>query len=270
MMRIALALLLLLPAFTQAAVVTGDEAPTATGHLPGLEEGGFLGLPMADTNSELALLLMKAVQNAPKEARVRDAERLLALDPNDPTAQRELARLYLANNRLDEAANLFWRVTRAQPSDLNRMEEFGFVLLACGDHAQGLKVYQELYRVGHRTPVVLFNLAAASHHQGRRDEAQDLMQKFLATQPNHLRGLYNLGVMQYAAGAHEKAAATWQSALQQQPRQIMVLAALARLQRDLGQQELFEKSRQALLNSLGEAPTKALLDYETLPTYLLR
>ncbi len=159
------------------AVVT-DEIPGLPGSLSG--EGGFLSLPSANTNSEMAMLLMKALKSAPKEARVRDAERVLALDPADRTAQQTLARLYLADNRLDEAAALLWKAARASPADLNSLEEFGFALLASGGHQGGYKIYQELYRVGHRTPAVLFNLAAAQHHLGRYADAQALMKDFLA------------------------------------------------------------------------------------------
>ena len=250
-----------------SAVVT-DEIPGLPGSLS--EDGGFLSLPSINTNSEMAMLLMKALKSAPKEARVRDAERVLALDPADRTAQQTLARLYLSDNRLDEAAALLWKAARANPADLNSLEEFGFALLASGGHQGGYTIYQELYRVGHRTPAVLFNLAAAQHHLGRYAEAQALMKDFLATHPDHLRGLYNLGVMAYAAGAQEQAAATWKRVVQLQPAQPLALAALVRQQREAGQTDLAEQNLQALGKSIGEPAAKALLESNPLPIYLIR
>ena len=271
MKRLLLVLALGWVALARGAVLTEADKPleTEVGAAPG-EAGGFLGMPNVDTNSELALLLMKAVRSAPRAERLRDAERVLALDPDDPDAQQNLARLYLADNRLDQAAVLFWKVARAAPADRARLEEFGFSLLATGDQANGFKVYDYLHRAGYQTPAVTFNYAAACHHTGRSREAIQLMQTFLAGQPNHFRALYNLGVMYHRAGQPKEAAVMLERALKQQPGQAFVLAVQARLLKESGQTAAFEKTRQLLVKSVGAASAQALLDSPDLPVYLIR
>lgn len=261
-----LLLLGILPA-RSAVLSTADDDPVVPSRP---DAGGFFGLVASDTNSELAMLLLKAVRNVPREARVRDAERVLALDPDDVAAQQTLARLYLADQRLDEAAALFWRVARAAPERLDRLEEWAFALLACGDHANGYKVYEELLRLGHQLPAVLFNHAAACYHLGQGERALQGMRRFLSSQPDHLRGLYNMGVIQYALGQQDQAAVSWERLLALQPNHAIALAALARLHRDAGPVDRFESLRAALIRTAGDAAAHALLESADLPLYLMK
>ena len=257
------------PAAWSAVLSTGEEGSDLAPH-PASDGGSFFGLVAADTNSELAMLLLKAVRNVPREARVRDAERVLALDPDDAAAQQTLARLYLADQRLDEAAELLWKVARAAPEQLERIEEWRFALLASGDHANGYKVYEELVRRGHQSLAVRFNHAAACYHVGRSTQALQGMQRFLEGQPNHLRGLYNLGVMQYALGQREQAAATWERLLALRPGHPIALAALARLRSGSGQTAQFESLRDQLVRVAGAPAAAALLGSAALPLYLMK
>jgi len=262
---------LLLIAFAGPALATARAGVLVpdTDQLPETADG-FLDFRALKATSEVARALAGKSLPPTREARIAEARLAAAQRPTDPMILARLGQTLLAANRLDEAASWYWRAARLRPADTRRVEEFGFALLASGDHTNGLRVYEALFAKEPKTPRVQFNLAAAYYHLGRHAEAAALMREFTTQQPTHLRGWYNQGVMQLRAGQPGLAGQSLQRALQLQPGHPFVLAALARLNRAQGRREVFEQTRTLLTERIGAAQTDALLAHEPMPIYLIR
>ncbi|MBP7828392.1 MAG: tetratricopeptide repeat protein [Kiritimatiellae bacterium] len=234
------------------------------------EPGGYLNLPSMLSTSSAARALAELGRPPDVDQQIRDAREALARNPQNPGSHARLGEALLLANRIDEAAECFWRAARLRPRDVRRLEQLGFALLAGGDHANGLRVYEEVARVDGESPSVRLNLAAALHRVGRSGEALAILETLAAEHPKSLRAWYNLGVVQWAQGDAAAALESLQRARDLQPNQPFVQAALARVQQARGRADLYEEARVALRERLGETVAETLLAQDPLPTFLSR
>lgn len=258
------ALLGLAAVAARAAVLVSDPTDTAE------EPAAFLNAPSVPATSAVARALAE-ISPAPNSGQqIRDARESVARRPRDAGALAQLGRALLAANRLDEAAEYFWRAARLRPRDAGRLEQLGFALLACGDHRNGLRIYEEVAKVDGRNPSVRLNLAAARQHVGQSREARALLQELTAEFPESLRAWYNLGVVQWTLGELDDATASLQRALKLQHGHPFVLAMLARVEQARGRADFYEETRELLRRRLGDSAAEALLAQDPPPIYLAR
>lgn len=237
-----------------------------------LDEKGdaFLDLPSLTQTSAVARALATTGLPPSLDQRIRETRNALALHPNDAAVRARLGRLLLLANRTHEGLQQYWQAARLRPQDPQRVEEFAFALLAAGDHRNGAKLYEALLERNPDSPRTVVNLAAAYYHLARTTDAIALLRKFTTQEPTHLRGWYNLGVCQFTAGQLPQASQSLQRALQLQPGHPYVLAALARVHRAMGREEIFDQTQTMLIERLGAEPAAALLAQEPMPIYLIR
>jgi cytochrome c-type biogenesis protein CcmH/NrfG len=223
-----------------------------------------------DPTSAVARALAEISRPRPIEERIAAARERVTRRPTDPAALNRLGRLLLAANRLDEAIEYFWRAARLKPDDEDRVEAFGFALLAVGDHRNGTRIYEAVRQRNPSSARAIFNLASAYHQQGRTADAIPLMREFVEKHPAHARAWHNLGVMHLERGQLGQAAAALQRAIQLQPEQPFSMAALARLQLAAGRTDQYEAAQQNLRQMIGDERAEALLNQNPLPVFLIR
>lgn len=223
-----------------------------------------------DPTSAVSRALAEIAQPRPLAQRIDDARARVERRPEDPAALHRLGQLLLAANRLDEAIEYFWRAARLRPNDEDRVEAFGFALLASGDHLNGIKIYEAIWRRNRSSPRALFNLAAAYHNTGRTADAIPLMRDFTSAQPTHARGWYNLGVMHLERGQIPQAGTALQRAIELQPNQPFIIAALGRLQLAAGRTDRYESAHRHLADLIGPERAAALLTQHPIPVFLIR
>lgn len=192
--------------------------------------------------------------------------------PEDPVAQARLADMYLRVNRLDEAAQAYWRAARLDPENPDVLESFGFVLLALGDPENGLAVYRRLQAAKKDGPRIRFNIAAALAQLGRHDEAAVLWQAYLIEDDSaEPRAAYNLALSHLHAGRPRDAIRLLELLVHHQPDQPYFLAGLIRALKSVSAPaESIGPFEERLKSLVGSDQARRLTAEIPLPVFLIR
>jgi Flp pilus assembly protein TadD len=254
---------------SQAAVLVKEDA--------GLEEaaGGeqpewYMGIPKLSASNAAAAQLVRVDPRGMIERQIEATREIVQRNPTSARAHADLGNLYLQVNRLDEAAQSFWRAARLAPDKLGMVESLAFAMLALGDHAHGKQIYERLTRLRPDNDRLRFNLASAYYNLGEFESAEQEMRLFLKAFPTGEKGLFNMGAIQFALGDTKEAIRLFSECRAAQPRNAFVLCALARAYRKAGQAKVFEALRAEILDLTSEAQMDAIFSQPHIPVFLLR
>ncbi len=174
-------------------------------------------------------------------------------------------------NRMDEAARAYWQAARLNPVNAGYLHYFGFALLALGDHTNGLEVYLELLSRYPDARKVLFNLSAAYYGLEEFEQGHRHLSQYLATaRVEDPKAFYNMGLMLMASGRPNEAISWLVRAQKRIPTNPFIPAALVRVYREIGSDELANHTLGLSEDRFGKDTFNRLLATPQLPAFLDR
>jgi tetratricopeptide (TPR) repeat protein len=157
--------------------------------------------------------------------------RVLAVNPSQPNATFQMARLALARKAPSEALRYLDRLPPGNPdAEMARMQ----ALYELHRDAEADKILDGLNMTD---PRAQFSAGVALAAAGQYAKAEEFLSRALTAAPDNFDLLYNLGLAASHAGHNERARDILQSALRQQPENVDVLYDLAAVNANIGQRE---------------------------------
>jgi arylsulfatase A-like enzyme len=132
------------------------------------------------TLAALGIALSDAGRHADGEAVLR---RLLAQDASDPKGHETLGIVLLREGRTPEARDELKRALELNPSLPISWNTLGVALYQLGDPPAALSAWHKAYELDPRQYDALFNTGLVAGSLGRRDEARQALERFVATAP---------------------------------------------------------------------------------------
>ena len=194
----------------------------------------------------LHLLLDKPVQAE------EDLKGVLAMQPDFPSAEVELAGLYVRKGSPDLALIVADRLQRRHPDGAAGWTLEGDVLMAKRQPAQALVAYEHASSM-RATNELLIKIDNALRQAGRKEEAVRRLERWLATHPADARTLAYRAQTWLAEGATRQAADQLEAVLKLQPKNAVVLNNLALAYQELGDARALPTA-EAALQRAGERP----------------
>jgi len=235
------------------------------------QNSGSMSLPELNATNAYGNLMSVAKTDQELLDKIAQARKVIAESPNVPRHYRMLGELLTRANRMDEAAEAYWRSARIDPLNAAPLHYLGFTLLALGDHANGLKIYKQLEAKYPDARKVMFNIGAAFYGLQDYDQASFYFDNYIQTaRRDDPRMFYNYGITLLAAG-NAKDAVMWldksAGSLSSSP---FVHAALLRAHAELGNEEKLEMIEKITEQKFGMLRIKPILDAKVLPVFLDR
>ncbi|APP85591.1 hypothetical protein BI317_16850 [Xanthomonas hortorum pv. gardneri] len=138
--------------------------------------------------------------------------RALMLDPNDRYALLGLARIYVAERRQDEAANVLQDALKRHPRERWFSDMSGTLAYQRGDLARAEGAFRRSIEVKPDGIQGYVNLSGVLLKQDRKEEALTVLQQGMRVGPN-ARLYGNLGTVLFALGRYSEAAEAFEQAL---------------------------------------------------------
>ena len=205
-----------------------------------------------------------ALKGEPENAE-KAYSRAIEIAPKWPLPYRDLARLYLRQNKINEAISRMKRLYRDSPSfsvgmNLAVLYQYG------NDYKEAINVYKSLLKTYGRTPVVYNNLAYlyAQYSKDRKEleDARKMIMEVLARHPEDANFLDTAGWLEYRLGRPDAAWQYLQDALDKAPDQGIIQLHCAVVARDLGRNDqaahYLERAMQQKLDPQARAQAQAL------------
>lgn len=115
---------------------------------------------------------------------VRGLMQRLAENPDDPEAQLELARRFLAMNAWDRAASFAQSAVNLMPTNPEALNLYGVALFRMERYAESAAILEQLVAVAPSNVMALFNLGVIyKHYLDKPDEGQERLRRALALNP---------------------------------------------------------------------------------------
>lgn len=128
-----------------------------------------------------------AMSEADMEA-VRGLMQRLAENPDDPEAQLELARRFLAMNAWDRAASFAQSAVNLMPTNPEALNLYGVALFRMERYAESAAILEQLVAVAPGNVMALFNLGVIyKHYLDNPLEGEERLRRALAIEPKDER-----------------------------------------------------------------------------------
>jgi putative PEP-CTERM system TPR-repeat lipoprotein len=174
-----------------------------------------------------------------------DLKSVLAIQPDFPSAQVELAGLYVRKGSHDLALMIAERLQRQHPQGAAGYQLQGDILMARHQGAPALAAYERAYAL-HATNELVIKIDNALRQAGRVPEAEGRLGKWLAAHPDDVRALAYRAQTWIGAGDFKRAAAQLEDVLKRQPGNPIALNNLATCYQALGDARALATAEAAL------------------------
>jgi tetratricopeptide (TPR) repeat protein len=181
----------------------------------------------------LHLLGIIALQGGDHSGAVEKIRQAVAIRPDHPTYQANLAYGYVGLQRLPEALAAFERAARFEPDDPELQLGIGNCLGMMGKATEAEAVLRHLVERHPQYALGWFNLANVVRHRERPEEARDLYMRATRLAPRYAEAYNNLGIVLRELGQFEDADAAFRACIQIQPEFLPAYASLATVLNDL-------------------------------------
>lgn len=179
-----------------------------------------------------------------------DLKGVLAMQPDFPSAEVELAGLYVRKGSPDLALIVADRLQRRHPDGAAGWTLEGDVLMAKRQPAQALAAYEHAFAM-RATNELLIKIDNALRLAARREEAVRRLDRWLDAHPSDARTLAYRAQTWLAEGAFRRAADQLEAVLRLQPKNAVVLNNLALAYQELGDARALATAEAALQHAGG-------------------
>jgi putative PEP-CTERM system TPR-repeat lipoprotein len=225
------------------------KAQLAGGDLPAALES-YKQLAQALPRSAPALMQVAALRlmsNNTTQAE-DDLKSVLAIQPDFPSAQLELAALYVRKGSPDLALMIAERMQRQHPQGAAGFQLQGDILMAKHQPAPALAAFERAYAFRATTELAI-KIDNALREAGRVADAEGRLAKWLAAHPDDLRAQAYRAQTWIGAGDYRRAAAQLEAVARRQPDNAVVLNNLALSYQELGDARAQATAEAALKNA---------------------
>lgn len=180
--------------------------------------------------------------------RAREAfEKAIEIHPANGGAHNGLARVFIEENKLDEAEAEMRIAVRFMPNDRRVLGTLAALHNEKGEHDQAIVMARRALEVNGEDAAALNGLGSALRITGDLAGAREVFEKVLAKKPNYLPCIVNLAQVNLNEHREEKAAELYKRALAVNPRQPIALVNLGTYKMSRGRQdEALEYYRRAV------------------------
>jgi len=144
-------------------------------------------------------------------------ENALAIRPDWPEAEVNLALAYIAAGDLDSAATKLTSLLGRKPGHIEATKGLATIALARNEDEKALDLHAELIELGEKTPDVYYNCGVLAQNLNRLDDAVRFYREAIALRKNFPEALLNLGHALKVIGNDEQARSLWIPALELNP-----------------------------------------------------
>jgi choline-sulfatase len=162
-------------------------------------------------------LAVAAREAGDEEEAGRAEQAALALDDSSPMAQNGLGLLHADAGRSADAAALFERAARQDPTNASYWTNLGNARRSLGDVPGADQAYRKALEVDPEFPDALNGLGALLVQAGRAVEAVPLFEKALRRDPQLHEARLNLGIAYQESGQRDRAVSTYREVLATAP-----------------------------------------------------
>ena len=177
--------------------------------------------------------LMALAAEHHKEGRLKEAEqlfrRVLRQRPRNVDAMRLLASIALKAGRADEAEQLLERAISVAPDFVAALVDLGHLRKEQDRFAEALECFDRAIALEPNDPKAHFQRGATLAPAALTHEAIEAYQKCLALRPTHVGALLGLGHLLKAVGRYAEAVASYDACIRQRPDQGETYWSLANL-----------------------------------------
>lgn len=149
-------------------------------------------------------------------------------------SERARARYYLQHGRLSEAEDVCRRVSEADPTDTEALNQLGVICGLQGHYHRMGRWLRRSLALKPDQPKTLCNLALALEEIGDTEAAREFYSQAIRLKPDLALAHYHIGHIDDSSGRHEKAISSYLKSLQYQPDMHEALAALGNSHKKLG------------------------------------
>jgi len=222
------------------------KAQLAQGDLPAALES-YKQLAQALPRSAPALMQVASLRLLLKNTTQAedDLKSVLAIQPDFPSAQLELAELYVRKGSHDLALMIAERMQRAHPQGAAGFQLQGDILMAKRQPAAALAAFEHASTL-HATNELAIKIDNALRQAGRAADADGRLVKWLAAHPDDVRVLAYRAQVWMAAGDFKRAAAQMEDVVRRQPGNPVALNNLATCYQALGDTRALATAEAAL------------------------
>jgi putative PEP-CTERM system TPR-repeat lipoprotein len=211
-------------------------------------------LSFALPRSAQALMQVAAlnkVLNQPAQAE-ETLKGVLAIQPDFPSAQVELAELYVRKGSRDLALMVAEQLQRRHPQAAAGYQLQGDIMMAKGQAAQALPLYERAFQL---SPVneLAIKIDDALRQAGRRDEAAKRLDRWIAAHPDDVRTQAYKAQTWMAQSEFKRASGLLEGVLERQPGNAVALNNLALAYQELGDPRA-RATAEAAYKRAGEQP----------------
>jgi len=164
------------------------------------------------TGAHLTLALIESGAGRYEEA-VQELHQVLAIDPVNADAYRELAIAYRNMGKPDEAETAFKKAIEFQPNSWAGYNSLGVFYFQRTQYAEAEAQFRKAIDLTPDNARAYRNLGATYHSQHRYEEAAAMFEKSAALQPSDNIALTNLGATYFFLGQYARSARTVERAL---------------------------------------------------------
>ena len=165
--------------------------------------------------------LMALAAEHHKEGRLKEAEqlyrRVLRQRPRNVDAMRLLASIALKAGRADEAEQLLERAISVAPDFVAALLDLGLLRKEQDRFAEALECFDRAIALEPNDPKAHFQRGATLAPAALTHEAIEAYQKCLALRPTHVGALLGLGHLLKAVGRYDEAVASYDACIRQRP-----------------------------------------------------
>ena len=206
----------------------------------------------------LHLVGLVAFQQNNSAAAIRDMRRAIELNPDSAPYHNNLASVYLAVRRLDEAAACCSRALQIRPDFAEARGNWGRVLAQRGDLPQAVEAYRLALGPNPHSPKLHFHLGEALWRTDRIEEALDSFRTAVRLDPGNYDAYSMMGCVLLEAGRPDEAIDCFRRAVEIEPNGPDVHVNLGRALREAGQ---FDEAEACCLRALEIDPQTTAAHY---------
>ena len=130
----------------------------------------------------------------------------------------ELAKIYLALNKRDDAIKYYKKIYKNDPNNLSNIKSLGYNLFIKGKFKDALKYYKLVLDFEPQNSSNYFNIASMYHFMKKKKEAFDYYNFALNLNPNDISSLNNLGLLYYENKYYQEAIPYFKRAIKVSPK----------------------------------------------------
>ncbi len=189
---------------------------------------------VADTLSDsAAAAAMSAQADSLQELALRNFSKAFELSGRDASSAAAIGRIWLRRHNFDEAMRWFEKSVAIDSNQTAIWEVLAKLYILKDKNEDAAEAYRQLHRLVPDEPEYLLKMGQYYAKSGRFAEATDILEKYIAANPNDFRGYQYMGLALAADGKYKEALAKFKKAEELNPKSVKLMCDIAATYKDM-------------------------------------